>query len=72
MTDKELARAIGRMEGKMDLILKNQSEDRSMIKALDSRLQTQERKSAVMGTVGGTVAGIGVSLLAQMFKANIN
>ncbi|OQX12822.1 MAG: hypothetical protein BWK73_13995 [Thiothrix lacustris] len=67
----ELNRALGRIEGKMDLLLDKEKEQDKKLEGIDARLRTVETKSAVYGTVGGTLAGVGVSLIVGTLKSKL-
>lgn len=65
----ELHRAIGRLEGKMDMMLEEQKQTSDHVEALDGRLRSVEAKSAIYGTVGGSVMSAGISLIIASMKA---
>ena len=69
--DQETNRALGRIEGKLDMLLELGKERDRKTDSLDTRLRTVEGKSAVYGTVGGTLAGVGVSLLVGSLKGKL-
>lgn len=64
----DMNRALGRIEGKLDLVIQAGQERDKKLESLDTRLRTVEAKSALYGTVGGTLAGVGVSLIVGTLK----
>ena len=59
--DKELLIAIGRLEGKVDMILNGQTEFTMRLNALDGRLRTVERRVTWLGAfAAGAGAFVGV------------
>ena len=73
-----IERALGKVEGKldglddkMDIILDGQIKVNERIDGLDARLRKVETKSAVMGTIGGALAGSVMGGLAVLIKAKL-
>lgn len=66
MTDS-IERTLGRLDGKMDMVLESLKEGRVVIEALDQRTGSLERwRSYVMGGafVAGILGGIAVKILS--------
>ncbi len=60
--------AAGRIEGRLEAVLKNQEEDRKTLKAMDARLRHVENRSAIAGAVGGALMAIGVNFAGWMLR----
>lgn len=72
MTDPDLLFSLGRLEGKLDAILKNQQSLENRIIDHDVRLRELESsKSAIYGVAAfvGSVAASAVSLVLYLLKA---
>lgn len=78
--EKDELMLLGKMDGKLDGILRHlgQQDKRmdaldakidSNHKELDGRLRSVEQKAAVVGAVGGTAAGLGVALIVEGFRS---
>ena len=65
----EVLRAIGKLEGKVDILLEQQKSVSSKLDDQDARLRGVETKGAVYGTIGGGVVSIGISLLVASLKS---
>lgn len=68
---EEIMRAIGKLEGKLDAVYETSKSNSTKLDTMDGRLRSVENKSAVYGSIGGTVAGVGVSLLVASLKDKI-
>lgn len=60
--DHKVDAGLQRLDEKIE---KNHSATRTQIAELDKRLRDVEKKTAVVGAVGGTAAGIGVTLIVE-------
>jgi hypothetical protein len=69
--DLDVARALGRIEGKIDALQISSRANSDAIKGLDTRLRAVEKTSAVHGAVGGVLAGTGVTLIVEFLKRSI-
>jgi hypothetical protein len=68
MRRSDLYESIGRIEGKLDHVAEDMTEVKGTVTALDERVRTVERKSALNSAViSGTVA-VGISLLSSKLK----
>lgn len=77
--DKDILLMLGRMDGKLDSVTAHLVQQDARIKdlgdkvdhnhtELDKRLREVEKRSAVVGAVGGSAAGIGVALIVEGVK----
>ena len=64
----DLIRAIGKLEGKMDLVIDAQDMQGKKLDGIDGRLQTVEKKAAVNGAVAGGVLSVGVLILREVIS----
>lgn len=68
----ELDRAVGRIEGKLDLIIDGQKRSDDRMDGIDARLRKVEKQAAINGAVGGAVGGgiisIGIVLAKEKIK----
>ncbi len=67
----EVMRAIGRIEGKLDALTENSKSNSVKLEGIDGRLRSVETRSATLGTIGGTVAGVGISLLIAAIREKL-
>lgn len=65
----EVLRAIGKLEGKVDMLLEQQKVVTAKLDSQDVRLRGVEVKSAMYGTIGGSVMGVGIPLLVAAMKS---
>ncbi len=65
----EVLRAIGKLEGKVDMLLDQQKVVTAKLDSQDARLRGVEAKGAVYGTIGGGMASVGISLLIATLKS---
>ncbi|MBA4709559.1 hypothetical protein [Aquitalea aquatica] len=68
---EELQRALGRMEGKMDLMLARQNIHNDRIDKMDGRLREVEIRASKNGAISGAMAAIGTAIAAEMIKRGI-
>lgn len=71
MADDNLHRSMGRVEGKLDMVLDVLEKDAERRDEMDKRLRTVERKSAIFGAVGGAFAASVVSTIIAITKAKL-
>jgi len=66
---EEINRSIGNLEGKIDLMLKEQSRQNKRDETLDARLRTTEVKAARNGLVSGGLIAITISIIKESIKS---
>ncbi|WP_316154737.1 hypothetical protein [Cupriavidus sp. BIC8F] len=71
MNDKEQSLALGRIEGKMDMMLQNQVQQDKKLNELDGRLRAVEVKAATTGAIAGTLASLFTSVGVAVAKAKL-
>lgn len=64
----ELERALGRIEGKLDMIVASQALQNKRLDNLDDRLRVVERQAAVTGAISGGIASIGTAIAVELLK----
>jgi hypothetical protein len=69
--DVDIARALGRIEGKIDALQTTSQSNAESIAKLDTRLRAVEKSSAVHGAVGGGFAGLGITLIVEYLKRSL-
>ena len=67
----EVMRAIGRLEGKLDALTEASKSNSLKLEGIDGRLRSVETRSATYGTAGGTIAGVGISLLVAAIREKL-
>ena len=63
---EEFARALGRLEGKIDQVLKKQDKQDKRFDGLDKRLRSVEQRSAIWGAVGGAISLVSLKISAVL------
>lgn len=71
VTDPDIVRALGRIEGKIDGIQTNQQEHSKKLGGLDERLRHVERRSAVHGATAGMVSATGVTIIVEYLRRSM-
>lgn len=71
VTDPDIARALGRIEGKLDGLQSSQQEQNTLIGKMDERLRHVERRSAVHGATAGLFAGTGVTIIVEYLRRSV-
>lgn len=82
MPTDELNRAIGRIEGKMDLVIEKQKQSDEQQNArfdaidnrldgFDTRIRTVEQRAVVSGAVAGGIMSVGIALAIEKLKTVI-
>lgn len=61
-------RALGRIEGKLDMLIDRQADTNARLDKVDERLRTVERKSAVIASTAGGLVSIGMALIIEKGK----
>jgi len=64
----DLIRAIGRLEGKVDMVITNQDQHGVKLNSMDKRMSKVEQKAAVNGAVAGGFLSVGITLLIAGVK----
>lgn len=67
----ELARLLGNIEGKLDMVISGNNEMKDKIDSIDKRLQKVETRAAVLGAGAGTVVSVGVALMIEQGKSTL-
>lgn len=70
-TDMDVARALGRIESRLESIQTGQYSQSDRLAKLDERLRAVEKSSAVHGAVGGVMAATGVTLIVEFLKRSV-
>jgi hypothetical protein len=60
--------SLGRLDGKLDLVIKNQGTQDAKLTEMDQRLRNVEVSAAKAGAISGTVVSIGIALIVESFK----
>ncbi|MCG8993230.1 hypothetical protein LH427_09620 [Laribacter hongkongensis] len=64
----ELTRALGRIEGKLDMIVASQSSLNERMDSMDGRLRHVEQQAAKAGAISGGIVAVGTALAVEMVK----
>ncbi|WP_152680318.1 hypothetical protein [Chromobacterium subtsugae] len=64
----ELTRALGRIEGKLDMIAASQVGQSERLDGLDARLRQVEQQAARVGAISGCVVAALTAIAAEMLK----
>ena len=67
----ELTRALGRIEGKLDMIVASQASQNERLDAMDERLRHVEQQAARVGAISGGIVAIGTALAVEMVRRAI-
>jgi hypothetical protein len=63
MSDSDIHLLLGEINGKLDMVVKNQDKMDGKIDGLSNRISTVESKAAKHGMVTGAVAAIGIAII---------
>lgn len=66
--NNELTRALGRIEGKLDMIAANQVSQGNRLDTLDERLRHVEQQAAKAGAISGGIVAIGTAIAVELVK----
>lgn len=70
----EVMQAIGQLQGKMDLVITNQTQHSTKLDAMDKRIGKVETRAALNGAYTGGFVAVGISLLVagakEIFKGH--
>ena len=64
----ELTRALGRIEGKLDMIVSSQATQNERLDSMDERLRHVEQQAARAGAISGGIVAVGTALAVEMVK----
>lgn len=68
---EEIARLLGKIEGKLDMVIANQETQGEKIDVMDTRLRKVETKSTMLGAGAGALVSVGVALMIEKGKRTI-
>ncbi|WP_104565836.1 hypothetical protein [Ralstonia mannitolilytica] len=71
MTDKDQAQTLGRIEGKLDIMLQNQRRQDEKLDEMDGRLRKVEVKAAQTGAIAGAVTSVLAALGIEFAKKKL-
>lgn len=66
--NNELTRALGRIEGKLDMIAANQASQGDRLDAMDERLRHVEQQAARAGAISGGIVAVGTAIAVELVK----
>ncbi|WP_028536167.1 hypothetical protein [Paludibacterium yongneupense] len=66
--DNELARALGRIEGKLDMIAASQENQNTRLDGMDARLRHVEKQAATAGAISGGIVAVGTAIAVELVK----
>ncbi|MBX9268765.1 hypothetical protein ACPRNU_01950 [Chromobacterium vaccinii] len=66
--NNELTRALGRIEGKLDMIVASQSVQNERLDAMDGRLRHVEQQAARAGAISGGIVAVGTAIAVELVK----
>lgn len=69
--DEDHILLLGEIKGKMDSLLKEQAETKTLVTGIDSRLRRVETRSTVLGAGAGALVSVGVALMIEKGKRTI-
>lgn len=67
MSDEQ-SRSLGRIEGKLDMLISQQTDTNTRLDTMDGRLRNVEMRAATNGAVAGGLVSVGVALLIEKGK----
>lgn len=60
--------ALGRIEGKLDMIVASQTKTDQKLEGMDERLRHVEVKAAKSGALSGAIAAVGTAIAVELAK----
>ncbi|KZE34168.1 hypothetical protein [Crenobacter luteus] len=66
--NNELTRALGRIEGKLDMIVDSQAKQNVRLDAMDARLRHVEQQAAKAGAISGGIVAVGTAIAVELVK----
>jgi len=64
----EQIRALGRIEGKLEIILTNQTSQNERLDGMDQRLRHVEQQAAKAGAISGGIVAVGTAIAIELVK----
>ncbi|MGH1509500.1 hypothetical protein [Ralstonia solanacearum] len=71
MNQDSQSQALGRIEGKLDMMLENQKRQDNKLQEMDTRLRNVEVKAATTGALAGALASVCTSVGVAIAKAKL-
>lgn len=68
---EEIARLLGEVSGKLDVVMANQDKSDAKIDGMDNRLRKVETRSTMLGAGAGALVSVGVALMIEKGKRTI-
>lgn len=66
--NNELTRALGRIEGKLDMVVASQVSQNERLDKMDGRLRHVEQQAAKAGAISGGIVAIGTAIAVELVK----
>jgi hypothetical protein len=66
--NNEVTRALGRIEGKLDMIVTSQQQQNERLDSMDQRLRHVEQQAAKAGAISGGIVAVGTAIAVEMVK----
>jgi len=66
--NNDLTRALGRIEGKLDMIVASQASQNERLDAMDGRLRNVEQQAARTGAISGGIVSIGTAIAVELLR----
>ncbi|WP_047396525.1 hypothetical protein [Chitinibacter sp. ZOR0017] len=68
VNNSDLAMMLGRLEGKLDMVLANQERLNGRVDDVETRLRHVEVQAAKSGAIGGGIAAVGTAIAIKMLE----
>lgn len=68
---EEMAMMLGRIEGKLEMVINGQKDIKGTVTSMDTRLRRVETKSAILGAGAGALVSVGVAMMIEKGKRTI-
>lgn len=68
---EEIAKLLGNIEGKLDMVISNQDKHEKKMDGMDGRLRGVESRSAIIGAGAASIVSIAVALAIEKGKKTI-
>ncbi|MCD5362783.1 hypothetical protein [Chromobacterium aquaticum] len=66
--NNEVTRALGRIEGKLDMIVTSQQQQNERLDSMDERLRHVEQQAAKTGAISGGIVAVGTAIAVEVVK----
>ncbi|MCP1290724.1 MULTISPECIES: hypothetical protein [Chromobacterium] len=66
--NNEVTRALGRIEGKLDMIVTSQQQQNERLDSMDERLRHVEQQAAKAGAISGGIVAVGTAIAVEVVK----